>query len=81
MVERIGLGEAAHGPGKVADLARVDDAERQPGAGEGCRDGGFEAARCLEDNESDGQIVEGVDEAIQPFCVSGTQKASPIGLR
>mgnify|MGYP003558758655 CR=1 FL=1 len=53
-VERIGLGEAAHGPCEVADLARVDDAKRQPGAGEGRRDGGFEAARSLEDNESDG---------------------------
>src|SRR5215208_3449816 len=26
-IERIGLGEAAHGPGEVTDLARVDDAD------------------------------------------------------
>ena len=54
----------------VKDLARVDDAERQPGAGEGRRGGPFKAARRLEDNESDGQTVETAHKAIQPFCVS-----------
>ena len=69
-VERIGLGEAAHGPGKGADLARVDDAERQPGAGEGRRDGCFKAARRLQDDKGDGQIAEAAGEAVQPLCVS-----------
>ena len=41
-VERVGLGQTAHRPGKVADLAWVDDAERQA---EGCQ-GGSHA--CLE---------------------------------
>src|SRR4051812_28369539 len=69
-VERIGLSEAAHGLGEVTDLTRVDDAERQPDACKGRRDGGFEAARCLEDNESDGSILEAASEAVQALGVA-----------
>ena len=44
-VERVGLGQAAHRAGEVSDLARVNDTERQPNAGQGRRNSGFEAAR------------------------------------
>ena len=46
-VERVGLGQAAHRAGEVSDLARVNDTERQPNAGEGRRNSGFEAASRL----------------------------------
>src|SRR5215211_782546 len=57
-------------PGEVTDLARVDDTQRQPGAGEGRRDGCFKAARRLQDDKGDGQIAEAAGEAVQPLCVS-----------
>ena len=42
------------------------------------RDGGFEAARCIEENESDRQIVEAASEAFRSFGrLCGTPKASP----
>ena len=46
-VERVGLGQAAHRAGEVSDLARVNDTERQPNAGQSRRNSGFEAASRL----------------------------------
>ena len=36
------LAKAAHRAGEVSDLARVNDTERQPNAGQGRRNSGFE---------------------------------------
>jgi hypothetical protein len=47
-VEPVGLGEPAGGAGEGADPVRVDDGERQPGAGERGGDGDLEAAGGLE---------------------------------
>jgi len=64
------LVQAAHRAGEVADLARVDDAERQPDAGDGSGDSRFEAAGCFQDNEGNGQLDETVGEFVQPLSVS-----------
>ena len=69
-VERVGLGQAAHRAGEVADLARVDDAERQPDAGQGRRNSRFEAAGRLQDNKGDGQSAEAADQVIHPLALS-----------
>lgn len=51
-VERIGLGQPAHGSGEVADLPWVDDAVRQPGRCERCSHARLKAASGIQDDES-----------------------------
>ena len=70
-IERIGLGQAPHGPGEVADLARVDDTQRQPGTGERGRDGRLEAAGGLEHDQRDGQGGKATGEIVETLPVAG----------
>ena len=69
-VERVGLGQAAHRAGEVSDLARVNDTERQPNAGQGRRNSGFEAAGRLQYNKGDRQSLEADDQVVHPLALS-----------
>lgn len=68
-VERVGLGQTAHGSGEVADLARVDDAERQSGRCERCSDVRLEAARGLQDDEGNREVAEAAREGFKPLRI------------
>ena len=74
-VERIGLGETTHGSREVTDLAWVHHAERQPGAGEGCRNGGLEAACRFEDDKGDRPSTEAANQVVETFRVPLDPKA------
>ena len=50
-VERVCLCQSAHRSGKVADLARVDDTERQPDSGQCCSHARLEATGSLQEGE------------------------------
>ena len=52
-VERVGLCQPAHSSGEVADLARVDDTERQPDSGQCCSHARLDATGRLQDDEGD----------------------------
>ena len=60
-IERVGLGQAAHGSSVITNLTRVDDAERQPNTGQHRRDRRLEAAGRLQDDKDDGQSLEAAD--------------------
>ena len=55
---------------KSSDLARVNDTERQPNAGQSRRNSGFETASRLQDNKGDGQSLEADDEVVH-LCSPG----------
>ena len=57
-VEPVGLGEPPRGAGEVADLARVDDRERQARAGDRRGDGELEAARGLQHDEGGRRVPQ-----------------------
>ena len=50
-VQRVGLGEPPCGPGKISDLAWIDDCERQTGAGQSGGYGDLKSAGGLEYNQ------------------------------
>ena len=50
-------------------LARVNDTERQPNAGQGRRNSGFEAASRLQYNKGDGQSLEADDQVVHPLAL------------
>ena len=68
-VERVGLRQPAHRSGEVADLARVDDAERQPGCGERCSDVCLVAASGFQDDEGNREAGEAARESFKPLRV------------
>ena len=57
-IQRIRFGQPAGGTSEVADLAWVDDGEWQARASESGRDGEFEAAGCLEHDQSWSQAAD-----------------------
>ena len=69
-VDRVGLGEPAERAREVSDLARVDDGERQAGAGEGRRDSRFEAACRFQHDERHIERREAFDEIFEAFAVA-----------
>ena len=69
-VERVGLRQPAHGSGEVADLAWVDDAERQSGRSERCSDTPLEAARGFQNDEANREATEAARENLQPLRVA-----------
>lgn len=68
-VECVGLGQPAHGSGVVADLARVDDAERQAGRCKRCSDARLEAASSFQDDEGNREVAEAAREGFKPLRV------------
>ena len=81
-VERVGLGQAAHRAGEVSDLARVNDTERQPNAGQG------RAATVASKPPVASSTTRATDSPWRrmtrssiPLPSRGTQNASPDGLR
>ena len=69
-IERVGLGEPPGGTGEIPDLARIDDGERQTGAGQSRRDGDLEPAGGLEHDQRRGQITQIRCELLETFAVA-----------
>ena len=69
-VEAVGLGEPPGGAGEVADLARVDDGERQAGAGQRRGDGDFETAGGLQHHEGGRQGPQLRGQAVEAGAVA-----------
>ena len=65
-VQPIGLGQPAGGAGEVADLARVDDHQRQAGGAECRGDGRLEAARGFEQDELRRQPRQALGQSREP---------------
>ena len=76
-IQRIGLGQPAGGAGKVADLARVDDGQRQARAGESGRNREFEAAGCLEHNQRRGQDPQIADQLLETLVIVCEREGLP----
>jgi hypothetical protein len=72
-VKRIGLGERPRGAGEIADLPRVDDRDRQVGAGQGGRHRGFE------DDQRGTQRLQPGHELGQPGLIVGDDERLPGG--
>ncbi len=73
-VERVGLGQPAHRPGKVADLAWVDDAERQADGGQRGSYARLETARGFQDDKGNRSVAEAVCEGLQSLHIPGDMK-------
>ena len=69
-VDGVGLGELAERAGEVSDLARIDDGERQAGAGESGGDRGLEAASGFQHDQRHVERRKTFDETFQSFAVT-----------
>ena len=78
-IQGVGLGEAPDRFGKVADLPRIDDGDRQPRQRERRRDIGFIAAGRLEDDQRRRQRLHLRDERTQPGFIVGKPRAVVAG--
>ena len=78
-IERVGLGQEAGGAGEVPDLTGIDDGDREAGAGQRGRDGGFVAARGFEGDEGGRQGAQAVDEGGQSRLVVRDREGLPGG--
>ena len=78
-IEAVGLGEPAGRTGEVADLARVDDGQRQPRRGQSGGDGGLEAARRLQHDQAWCGLRQALDERREPRPVAAERKALALG--
>src|SRR5215217_8884919 len=76
-IQRIRLGQPAGGTSEVADLAWVDDGERQAGAGESGRDGELEAAGRLEHDQSRGQATQIADQLLETLAITCDREGLP----
>jgi hypothetical protein len=74
-IDPIGLGELAGGPGKVPDLARVGDNQRQPGRRQGRHRGTLVSAGGLEDEERWGVAAQPLDERLEARRIIGDSPA------
>src|SRR3954471_14567995 len=76
-IQRIRFGQPAGGASEVADLAWVDDGERQAGASEGGRDREFEAAGCLEHDQSWSQGTQIADQLLESLAITCDREGLP----
>ena len=67
--ERIGLGQPADGARKVAELAGIDEGQRQAGTGECRRHRHLEAAGCFQHDQFGRQAAQFPDEAVEGFAI------------
>ena len=79
-VDRVGLGESAGGLGEIADLARIDDHDRQAGARQGGDHRRFVAPGGLEHHQRDRRRLTLGHERGQPRVIRGKGPRPPRGL-
>ena len=68
-VNRVGLGQAAGGPGKVPHLARVHDDHGEADCRERCHDWPFQPSRRFENDPLDTLGLEGLNDRFVPAAI------------
>ena len=79
-VEGIGLGEAARGPGEVANLPGIDDGHGQSRAGQQGGDGDFVATGGFQDDQGGAQRAHPGEQGGQTSVVRGDAKGLAGGM-
>ena len=74
-IESIGFGEPSCGTREIADLARVDDGQRQSGPGQRSRHGQFEAAGRLQHDQRRRQVTQIIDQLVEPCAIARDGKS------
>ena len=74
-IDRIGLGALAERIGEGAHLRRIDDDDRQSGAGERGGNHAFEAAGCFDGDDSRRNRLQSGDELVETCTVTRHDKS------
>jgi hypothetical protein len=69
-VDRVGLGTLPKRLGKGADLGRIDDGDRKPGAADRCSGNGLKPARRFQRHNRGAKLLQSGNQLLQPCAIT-----------